>query len=71
MATKQPGKIYVCADCADRLGQAVDKSKPHMWHICEICGDGRKDLFELDKAGVYGFIEEDKEKEQPPAEECK
>ena len=58
MATKQPGKIYVCADCADRLGQAVDKSRPHMWHICEICGDGRKDLYELDKSAVYVFDDE-------------
>lgn len=73
---KDPAKLYVCADCAKRLGKEIDVKKPYMWHICEICGDGRKDLFELDKSDIYGFSDEPPKHEadeptKPEADEVK
>lgn len=41
-------KIYVCKSCAEKAG--VDTSKPYMWHICGVCGDGPCDLYEADKS---------------------
>ena len=59
---KKPGKLYICKRCAEVLGHQIDESKPYMWHICEICGDGRKDLYE---------VEEEPPKIEEPIVECK
>ena len=39
-------KMYVCESCAIELGVSTDT--PYMRHICEKCGDGPCDLFEVD-----------------------
>lgn len=44
----EPKKKYICADCAEAHGIAIDVEKPYMRHICEECGDGKKDLYEVD-----------------------
>lgn len=41
-------KKYICADCAEAHGIEIDVEKPYMRHICEECGDGKKDLYEVD-----------------------
>mgnify|MGYP002528215052 CR=1 FL=1 len=50
-------KIYVCKQCAEELGASTET--PYMWHICERCGDGKCDLYEVDEP----------EKEEPVQEE--
>lgn len=44
----EPKKKYICADCAEAHGIEIDAEKPYMRHICEECGDGKKDLYEVD-----------------------
>ena len=44
----EPKKKYICADCAEAHGIEIDVEKPYMRHICEECGDGKKDLYEVD-----------------------
>lgn len=60
---KEKESSYICKDCAGEIGVVVDESRPYMWHICNRCGDGPKDLFKVDA--------ETAELEEPAAPEQK
>ena len=60
-------KRYICADCAEANGIEIDVKKPYMNHICELCGDGKKDLYEVDADQLNPV----QQAEEQPVEEMK